>query len=395
MKALLFEKKEIRYGLARAVSQLSNSKSINVAPLKLMDLDPLEKPASTEGWLKIKPRLSGICGSDLSTLSGHSSRYFESVVSFPFIMGHEIVADTETDSKRVVLDAVLGHQARGVAPPHAPNNTSDTDYGYLVSGNLEPGMQTGLCNSTGGGWGEELWAHTSQLHNVPDDFSDEAGVLVEPVASGIHSALMAKIQDGDMAVVIGAGTIGLAVVAALRKYTSVDKILLAAKYSHQQQLGKELGADEVVAPDQIIRLTRKMKGCQMLGDYLSSGADVVIDAVGSTSSLKTAMKLTRPRGRLIVCGMPGSCLLDLAPLWHREVELCGAYAYGQEHEYSQAQKLSEPIHTFDLAFEIIKDHKLERLVSATYPLKDYKKAIGHAFEAGKRGDSKVAFELNS
>ena len=200
-------------------------------------------------------------------------------------------------------------------------------------------MQTGLCEPVGGGWGEELLAHSSQLHSVPDDFSDEAAVIVEPVASGIHAALIAKVQPGDLAIVIGAGTIGLATIAALRKYTEVDKILVASKYPRQQELAKEMGADEAVQSDQLIRLARKMLGCQMTGDYLSSGADVVIDAVGSTAVLKTAMKMVRPRGRLIVCGMPGTALIDLAPLWHREVELCGAYAYGKEIEYSENKKL--------------------------------------------------------
>lgn len=393
MQALLFTKRELRYALSKVVSPLSTSSAVSLGPLKLTDLAPFEIPKSPDGeWLKLKPRLSGICGSDLSTLSGNSARYFESLVSFPFVMGHEIVAN-KSSGERVVVDAVLGRQARGLPLPHTNAYTPSHDYGHLIAGDIEPGMQIGLCESTGGGWSEELIAHSSQLHSVPEDFSDESAVLVEPIASSIHTALLAKVQAGDLVIVVGAGTIGLGVVAALRKYTSADKILVAAKHPHQQELAKELGADEAVAPEQAIRLARKILGCQMTGKYLSSGADVVIDAVGSSGSLKTAMQLVRPRGRLVVCGMPGVGLLDMSPLWHREIELCGAYAYGKELEYSKEQNLSEPLHTFDLAFDLVREAKLEKLISATYPLKDYKQAITNAFEAGKRGDSKIAFDL--
>ncbi len=397
MRALVFTRNEFKYALSKALAPVSSSSALNLGPLKLKDIDPLSKPAN-EGWERILPRLSGICGSDLSTLSGKTSRYFEPLVSFPFVMGHEIVANNEK-GERVVVDAVLGHAARGLKPPHSPsgpesNSHPDTsleikDYDYLISGELPPGIQTGNCEATGGGWGKELLAHSSQLHNVPVDFSDEAAVMVEPVASGIHAALKAKALAGDLAVVIGGGTIGLAVTAALRKYTPVEKILVAAKYSTQQKLALEMGADEAVAPDEIVRLTRRFAGCKMTGNFLSGGADVAIDAVGSAGSIKTGMQLVRPRGRLIACGMPGTSMLDLAPLWHREVELTGAYAYGMELD------LEKPVHTFELAFELVKSAGFENLVSEFYTLEQYKDAINHAWEAGSRGDFKIVFDFRT
>ena len=128
MQALVFEKKEIKYALSKVASQVSHSTAVNLGPLKLRELDPLA-PIETKNkseWLKLKPRLSGICGSDLSTLSGNSSRYFEPLTSFPFIMGHEIVADISDSNKRVVVDAVLGHQARGLPLPMLQTKIMDT-----------------------------------------------------------------------------------------------------------------------------------------------------------------------------------------------------------------------------------------------------------------------------
>ncbi|HBM56669.1 MAG TPA: zinc-binding alcohol dehydrogenase, partial [Acidimicrobiaceae bacterium] len=65
-------------------------------------------------------------------------------------------------------------------------------------------------------------------------------------------------------------------------------------------------------------------------DRLSGGTDVVVDCVGSSASLTDAMAITRPRGRIVLVGMPASVSLELTPLWHREIELVGAYTYGTE-----------------------------------------------------------------
>ena len=63
---------------------------------------------------------------------------------------------------------------------------------------------------------------------------------------------------------------------------------------------------------------------------LSGGADVVIDCVGSAESIAQSLAIVRPRGTVALVGMPGKVTVDLAPLWHREVRLAGAYAYGTE-----------------------------------------------------------------
>ena len=115
VKALLFERRESRYAAAIITSRISPTAAALVSPLRLAEIDEPDLPGP--GWKRITPLLSGICGSDLSTLSGHTSRYFEPLVSFPFVMGHEVVGRTE-NGNRVVIDAVLGHEARGLSLIH-------------------------------------------------------------------------------------------------------------------------------------------------------------------------------------------------------------------------------------------------------------------------------------
>src|SRR5690606_6769637 len=114
MKALVFSRKPARYAAAMVAGSLRPGRGARYGPLSLRDVDPPDLPGA--GWLRLRPRLTGICGSDLATIDGKSSRYFEPIVSFPFTPGHEIVGDLE-DGRRVVVVPVLHCGARGVNPP--------------------------------------------------------------------------------------------------------------------------------------------------------------------------------------------------------------------------------------------------------------------------------------
>ncbi len=395
MKALVLERSVARFAAARAASLVAGSgRGITVGPLRLTDAEPPGLPGS--GWHEVRPRLAGICGSDLSTLDGASSRYFEPIVSFPFVPGHEIVGEVlgdEHDGARVVVEPVLGCLARGIDPP-CPACAAGRKGACerIAYGHLRPGLQTGYCADTGGGWSELLVAHESQLHRVPEGLSDEAAVMVEPTACALHAALAGGVVAGERVIVLGAGTLGLATLAALRHHSLPSAVLVVAKYAVQRSLAASLGADQVVAPEELPRAVRRLTGS--LGassagrlQRLAGGADVVFDCVGSAGSIASSLAVVRPGGRVVLVGMPGSVRVDLAPLWQREITLAGAYAYGSE------DTPEGPRSTFDLAFELVASAHLERLVSARYPLERYEEAIRHAAAAGRRGAVKVVFDL--
>jgi threonine dehydrogenase-like Zn-dependent dehydrogenase len=386
VKALEFSRSEAKYVAAAISSRLRAGSGAQTGPLDLIEAEP--PPLPGPGWHRIKTLLAGICGSDLATVDGRSARYFEPWVSFPFVPGHEVVGTME-DGTRVVVEPVLGHQARGFEPPFADAAPGDgDDYRHLVGGSVEPGIQIGYCASTGGGWSTEFVAHESQLHPVDSSLSDEAAVMIEPTAVGVHAAFKAKIKPGSTVAVLGTGTMGLVTVAAIRRFTEASTIIASAKYPEQHAMAQKLGADLVVKPSELPRAVRRATGSFMIGDDLSGGADVVVDAVGSAASVDEAIGTARPRGRVVLVGMPGRVTIDLTALWHRETELVGAYTYGTE-ELADGSKRR----TFDLAAELVGVADLGALVSATYPISEYQDAIAHAARAGSRGAIKVCFDL--
>jgi threonine dehydrogenase-like Zn-dependent dehydrogenase len=200
--------------------------------------------------------------------------------------------------------------------------------------------------------------------------------------------LKANVQPGATVAVIGAGTMGLVTVAALRKYTEAGDIVVAAKYPEQKELATSLGATTVVDPGEIVRAVRRSTSSFSIGDDLSGGADVTIDAIGSARTIDQAIGMTRPRGRVVLLGMPGTESVDLTALWHRETELVGAYTYGTETMPDGSQE-----RTFKLATDLVGTAKLGRLVSQTYSLSEYDEALDHAVNAGRRGAIKICFDL--
>jgi threonine dehydrogenase-like Zn-dependent dehydrogenase len=397
MQALVVERKPLRFAAARMASEVEAGRGARVGPLRLKEVDEPVLPGP--GWLRVRPRLAGICGSDLATIDARSSRWFESVVSFPFTPGHEVVGDTE-DGRRVVLEAVLGCRPRGLQPrcPACAAGASDRCERLHVGG-LEPGLQTGFCCSTGGGWSQVLVADESQVHEVPDTLSDESAVMVEPTACALHAALSTP-TDGGLVAVLGAGTLGLCTTAAVAAHGSPARLLVGAKHPEQRRLARLLGATDVVSGSELPRAVRRSTGSFTYDNgTLTGGADVTYDCVGSSDSITTSIAMTRPGGTIVLVGMPATVTVDLTPLWQQQIRLQGAYAYGVEPALnlaggpdlaSGAGGLGD-VRTFAAAIELVARLDLGQLVSARYPLDRYVGALDHAAHAGARGAVKIAF----
>jgi threonine dehydrogenase-like Zn-dependent dehydrogenase len=385
MLALQFERSVARYALVKAAGGRPEVATSPFAPLHLDDVPEPRLPAAN--WERVLPRLSGICGSDLSAIGGHASLYLDALTSYPFIPGHEIVG--EVDGSRVVVEPALGCLVRGIEPLCA--RCAEGRPGLcenVTEGPIEVGLQTGYCESTGGGWGEVVVAHQSQLHEVPEKMPDEAAVLVEPFACCVHAALRGAATKDDVVLVIGAGTIGLLTIAAIRQFTPPRRLIAVAKHGHQRELARGLGADQVVAPDEVYQRVRFATGARRLDGMdrplLLGGADVTFECVGRADSLNDAARATRAGGKLVAVGMPGEERVDWAPIWQRELNVMGAYAYGIE-----AGERS----TFEMAIEAAAEMRLDRLTGPLFALGEYREAIAYAMRAGALNAVKVAFDL--
>jgi threonine dehydrogenase-like Zn-dependent dehydrogenase len=397
--ALRYSKSIPRYLLMRAGAK--RIKDLETSRFSPLHLEVVEEPAlPTPEWVRIRPLLSGICGSDLGTIASETSPYFSPITSPPFVLGHEVVGVVSEDAgdfgagERVVLEPALGCEVRGielVCPSCAAGQ-----YALCLNvakGDIAPGIQTGTCRDTGGGWTEgTLVAHPSQLHRVPEDLPDEAAVAIEPLACAVHAALKAAPGPGDTALVIGAGNIGLFTVAALKQLTPAGRIISVAKHERQRKEALRLGADAVVHPKETYTTLPAMLGTEAYKTEIGKpvvmgGADRVLECVGSAGTMEDALRLVRPGGDAVLVGMPSarSCL-DLSALWYKEANFAGAYAYGVE-EYR-----GERVKSFQLAMRIAPEIDLASMVGPRFRLREYRDAIAAARNSGRNGHVKVVFD---
>lgn len=394
MLAIEYRKSVPRYLASRYLGPRFPSlytSALGTIRLAKLPASPLPGPA----WVHVRPRLSGICGSDLATLTAQGSTYFSPFTSCPFVLGHEVVGDVvecgpETRDlrvgDRVVLEPPLHCAVRGIAPPCAACSSGHPAHClHVLQGDLAAGIQTGFCRSTGGGWSEGFVAHPLQLHRVPESVPDEIAVLVEPFACCLHAVVSSPVQDGDRVLVLGCGTIGLLTIAALRATGSRARILAVAKHDHQAKRAQSLGADEVIGTRDLrealaSRLGASLHAPELGGPVALGGADLCFECVGSEASLDEALRFTRHHGSVILVGMPAIPRhVDWTPIWHKELVVRGAYT-------------STPP-TFQRALAVVAGagDLFTGIAGARFPLARYREAIDTALHAGRLGIVKTVF----
>lgn len=276
-----------------------------------------------EDWVKIRVTYGGICGSDMNLIFLHDSPSVSPLTSFPFTVGHEVagrVAETGRDvrdlhaGERVAVNPLLSCAARGFSEPCPACRRGDTGLCVRTTeGTVSPGLLIGACRDTGGSWSTCLVAHRSQVVRLPDHVSDENGVMAEPFSCALHSVLLQPPEPDDEVLVIGAGTIGICVVAAIRALGIPCRITVLTKYAFQSTAALRYGADQTVRASRIHRHLAELAdiwNAKLLKPVfgppvLAGGADLVYECVGSRHSIQDAFGLARRGGKVALLGLAG------------------------------------------------------------------------------------------
>jgi threonine dehydrogenase-like Zn-dependent dehydrogenase len=370
-----------------------------------LGLDRFTLPAlPAPDWVRVRPILSGICGSDTGLLTGRFSPLLSPFGSFPAVMGHEVVGTvTEIGPEagdswlgtRVVLDPLLGCVTRGLEPCRWCAAGQPSLCLHLAEGRISPAPMLGFCHDIPGGWAEEMVAHVSQLHAVPDALSDEAAVMVEPLSVAMHGVLAHRPEAGERVLVIGAGSIGQCTVASLELLAPEADVAVVARHPAQRAMALRLGAGAVFgdALDAAVERAGATRYAPIVGDdVLTGGFDQVYDCVGSARSLAAAFRATRAGGQVTLLGGPGVLDdVDWTLVWNRELTIAGSYVYGRE------DTLPGGPHTMDVAMGLLVEHPelpIGDLVTHTFPLEDWRQAMRTALTRGPSAALKVAFTVD-
>lgn len=358
-----------------------------------------------EHWVVIKSKIAGICGSDLGFLQGKPMPAAEPYFRLPIIPGHELFGEVEALGKkvrglrvgqRVSIDPTLGCRERGFKTPCPQCRRGNPGIcERLAEGGLSPGILIGTCRDTGGGWGEYFVAPGHRLFPVPDKIGDDEASLVEPFAVCLRAVLNHPPRKRELVVVIGAGTIGLMNIAALRAVEPTCKIACVAKYLFQAELARALGAEHIVDSqnDDVMQRIGELAHTRVYklshgGALLAGGVRLVYDTVTSATTLNQALRMLRGQGTLVILGLAALPEgVDWTPIWLKEVKVVGSLTYGAEVFKGKRAD------TFARALDFLARRRadLTAIRPRKYPLDRYRDALIEAASKKASGAVKVSF----
>ncbi|HMD45684.1 MAG TPA: zinc-binding dehydrogenase [Acidimicrobiales bacterium] len=378
-------------------------------PVSLVTLPEPALPAPD--WARVDVVTGGICGSDLhlfAPVTGGSPT-LATMGRFPFVMGHEIagrVVETGpecswTVGTRVAIDPCIPCAARGIEPRCANCARGWTSACLnLDSGVVSSGRTLGFTQDLGGGWCDQVLAHASMLHPLPDSITDRGASLFEPVSIACHGLFRAPPNSGDPVLVVGAGIIGLAALAAVKGLFPDCPVTVLARHPHQVAAAAACGADHVVTNESrrgALEELGGLVGARAVGwkadVMLMGGYPYVVEAVGAPESVTDALRAVAHRGTVLLLGTPGISEVDLTPVWYKEAALVGSVDHQVDTGSAPGLAGAPDRHSVDRALEILAAGLLpaDTVVTHQFPLEAARDAIGTAIDRSHSGAIKVVF----
>lgn len=259
--------------------------------ISLRDFPAIDKLESSLGPLDIRIKLHtvGVCGSDVHYYT--HGRIGPFVVNEPMILGHE-ASGTVIETGSLVSSLEIGD--RVCMEPGIPDaNSRSTQIGMY---NIDPNVRFWATPPIHGILRPTCVHPEAFTFKIPDNISFAEAAMVEPLAVGVHAATKARIKPGDIALVMGAGPIGL--VTALSAIASgCSRVFISDLADEKLEIARSMNS--AISP--INSRTTDLK-TSILKETDGWGADIVFEATGSADAAETVFQALSPGGCVVLIG---------------------------------------------------------------------------------------------
>lgn len=323
-----------------------------VSPWEMSIVDRPE-PVVADGEVVIDVLATGICGTDAHGYTGVNGRRVSGQV-----MGHEAV----------------GRVAQGSGLPAGTLVTFNPIIGcgacdFCGAGETQvcpDAVVIGVDPSLDGSFAERVLVPARNLIELSEDIPIAHGALVEPLAVGYHAVMQGEPRPDDILLVIGGGPIGQAAAIGARR-AGITRTLVSEPNAQRRKLLDDLGFD-TTNPDTL---------SEDLAAKFGRKATLVVDAVGLSATVGSALRCSTTRARIVLVGM-GEPRMALEPydLTVGERRIIGSYCYSEEHFRATADWVSEG------------RPELDALIDRAVPLRDGAEAF-HDVAKGVGGVNKT------
>lgn len=297
----------------------------------------------------IRVAACGVCGTDIHICHGDKG---SAEVIPPVVLGHELSGIVEKVGRDVTTIKIGDHIT--VDP-----NIYCGKCHYCQNGKKQMCENLSAIGVTrNGGFAEYCIVPEQQCIHLNDKIPLEYGAMTEPLACCIHGVDRADIKIGDTVLVIGGGAIGLLMIQ-LAHLAGASKVVLSEPVEMRRKIGLELGADAVIDPvyEDVEEKLEKVLGI--------SGADIVIECVGTPSAVKQAFSAAKRGATILLFSVPAAgatynlCLEDV---FRKELKIIGSMINPDTHKR---------------AAELINNNKVQigKIITHCYPLEQVEDAI--------------------
>ena len=297
----------------------------------------------------IEVEACGFCGSDINIIAGTHPR-----AKAPLTLGHElsgrIVEIRSSESAFEKGDRITTYPLISCGTCHA-----------CTHGNPHVCRNLRLYGfDVDGGMAQFVRLPVSSLIKLPDGISARIGALIEPLAVAVHGVARANLEDVDLAVVLGAGPIGL-LTALVAQARGIPKVVISDVLNSRKEFAESLGLHAVQAGEDLRKLVLELSD--------QNGADLLFECAGHPSSALEMCDLVRSRGVIVNLGVFKKPVpIDMQAVNFKEIEILGSRVYERKD--------------FETAINLAMRLPLERIVTHAYSLQD----VDAAFEQFRTGE---------
>jgi 2-desacetyl-2-hydroxyethyl bacteriochlorophyllide A dehydrogenase len=297
----------------------------------------------------IEVEACGFCGSDINIIAGTHPR-----AKAPLTLGHElsgrIIQIRTSNSALGISDRITTYPLISCGHCHACTHgnphvcTNLRLYGFDLDG----------------GMAQFVKLPVSSLIKLPDGMSARIGALIEPLAVAVHGVARASLENVELAVVLGAGPIGL-LTALVAQARGIPQVVISDVLPSRKEFAESLGLRAAEAGENLRQLVMELSE--------EDGADLLFECAGHPSSALEMSSLVRSRGVIVNLGVFKKPVpIDMQAINFKEIEILGSRVYERKD--------------FETAIGLAMQLPLERIVTHAYSLQD----VGAAFEQFRSGE---------
>jgi L-iditol 2-dehydrogenase len=276
--------------------------------VKNLTIENRKLPAYGTDEVLIKIAAVGVCGSDVHYF--RHGRIGDFVVDGPLVLGHEVSGTIVAVGDSV--DPSRVGQRVAIEPQRPCGRCRECRAGLY---NLCPNMEFYATPPIDGAFAEYAVIQDAFAHAIPDNLSDEAAALLEPLSVAITTMRKAHVVPGSSVLIAGAGPIGIICAQTARAFGAAE-VIVSDLIAERRERALKYGATKVIDPAEV--------------DIASAGLDVnaFIDASGAPRAVTAGIKAVRPAGHVVLVGLGNpEMTLPVEHIQNNEINVTGIFRY--------------------------------------------------------------------